>query len=194
MRGLAWIKRGVAAAATLMAAFAGYLHNVAPPDGLTGDSSTAVGIASCGIVIVTLVLASLPEGAWQGRRRGAWIAIGAASGVGFILVILQYHARYRELVFAYPADAPARATRYVRGTTLTPPAESYVASRPGLSAAELLAAFGGVGRIERVWVRETVSSAEQKLLYWYIGAVALLAFSLFSLAELIQWHTPLKDP
>lgn len=128
-----------------------------------------------------------------GRRRGAWIAIGAASGVGFILVILQYHARYRELVFAYPPDAQANATRYVSGTTLTPPAEVYVANRPRLSAADLLAAFGGVSRIERAWVRETVIASEQKLLYWYVGAIGLLAFSLFSLAELIQGHTPLKD-
>jgi hypothetical protein len=187
MKASEWLKRAIEIVAALFAAFGGYLANLGPPQNLKAGlgGATAAGLASFAALIVLVVLASLPESVWRGRRRLVWTVAGIATGIAFLVAALRYTDRHRDLTFVFPPEGSESATLYVRGTVLTPAGDAYRQQHPDRNDGSIVADFGGISELTRVWTRESILLAERELTRQYLLLVVLLAVTLFALIEVI---------
>lgn len=194
MRGSLLIKRGIEIVGVLFTAFGSFLTNVAPPEHFKAGFGVAfsVGIASFAAFVILLSLASLPGHAWKGSRRTIWSVIGAGMGLGFVLVAFSYDRHYGEVVFAYPPESGTQEL-YVRGTVYTPRAAASVQTEPSATPAQLVASFGGVESMPRVWQEQSIRRAEEQLVRHFVLMVALLAGAIFSLVEVLAPRDETSD-
>jgi TRAP-type uncharacterized transport system fused permease subunit len=167
--------KGIEIVGILFAAFGGFLAGVAPPQ--AADARFAVGVASFFALIILFIIASVTKR----KHRKNWII---TAGVLFIVSIVSafyYWSNSLELTFEYPPGSAQ--TAYISGTELTPNAREYVQQHQDTSKAKLLAMFGGLPNLSKVWPDESVKRARTKLIASYVLLVLSIASTIFALTE-----------
>jgi TRAP-type uncharacterized transport system fused permease subunit len=169
------LARGVQVVGILFAAFGGFFAGIAPPR--TADAKFAVGISSFLVLILLFLVVALSKK----KHRKAWIIIASCLFIIAIGAALYYKTTYDALTFEYP---PGSANvEYVGGTELTPAANDYKQQHQGISNAQLIAKFGGLQNMGRVWTEVSVNNARRKLIGSYMIVVLAIAGAIFALTE-----------
>ncbi|MDQ1589757.1 MAG: hypothetical protein QOG71_384 [Pyrinomonadaceae bacterium] len=174
-----YLSRGVQLVTALLAAFGGFLLNIAPPDE-TGVKF-AVGISSFLMLLVFLFIAALTQNSLAPSRKKYWLGVAGLCALIFIATAFLYRSNFEKLTFLYPPDDSAQV-RYVNGTERTPNAEEQMRQRPTLSRAQLLDKFGEANRHE-TWTQDSIDRARTTLVVNYVVMVLSLALTFFCLTE-----------
>ncbi len=163
----------------LFAAFHNFLFNIAPP----GEMNTrlAVGFGSMFSLFILLFLAAVARS--MGRKRFKKIWLGAsvclfavALGVSYV-----YTMNLDRLTFPYPPENVKK--EHIAGTEYTREARNYLRDHPSRTPAQLVADFGGLENVERVWTKDSIQKAGTTLLWNYVVVVLSIATMLFCLTE-----------
>ena len=160
----------------LLAAFSGFLKNVAPPDA-TG-ASYDVGILSFLLLIVLLTISAMSRLARRPMGR-KWLVAGVVCFVLALPAAYGYPKILRAHTYAPKFDAK---TRHVKASSeyLTKPAKQFADEHPTeSSAADLEQNFA----YDDIWTKEGLELAEQKLLLGYAWLVLALCTAIFCLVE-----------
>jgi hypothetical protein len=159
----------------LLAAFGGFLKNIAPPDQV--GASFPVGFLSFLTLIVLMMISALGRRS-RAKYTGRWITAGA---VLFVLALPSVFA-YRHMVsnFTYPQTLDL-AKRQISATDayLTTDARQYKAANPNATPEDLARNLPDGD----VWTREGINKSESKLLAAYACLVLTIAASIFCLLE-----------
>jgi hypothetical protein len=180
-----YLAKGIEAVTALLAAFGGFLLNLAPPDE-TGVKF-AVGISSFLAFLAFLFISVFAQKNPVPKNRKYWIIAAALFAITFTISAFVYSNKFEKLTFIYPPDDTDQV-RYVNGTQLTPDADKRMKASPNLSRAELLDKFGEDKRHE-VWTQESIDNARQVLVVNYVLVVLSLALAVFCLTEGILLRT-----
>jgi hypothetical protein len=160
----------------LLAAFGGFLKNVAPPDEV--GASFPVGILSFLTLIVLMIVSALGRQSSAKNAGRRWIVAGT---IPFLIAVPSVFA-YRHLVsnFTYPRSVEL-AKRKVSATDeyLTPDARQFKSANPNATQEDLVRNFPEGD----VWTREGINGSESKLLVAYMCLVLSIAASIFCLLE-----------
>ena len=173
------IAKGIQVVTFLFAGFGDFLFKVAPPG--EADSSFAVGISSLLTLFVLLFISAVTKNYNQKVLKNIWLS----STLLFFITTMASAAIYKEKLtawtFSYPPETPQ--AQYISGTVLTSMAEEYKFKNPQKTVAEIVAAFGGLASLERVWTRDSIGYAKEILTVTYVLMVLSVSFMLFSLTE-----------
>ncbi len=167
--------KGIEIIGVLFAAFGGFLTGIAPPQ--ASDARFAVGLSSFLSLILLFAIAALAKS----KHRKAWIV---ASGLLFATAVaggFLYWSNSVAYTFEYPPGN--KRLDHIAGVDLTPEAKEYKQHHESISNAQLLAKFGGLENISRVWSAESIRQARTKLITSYLILVLAIASSIFALTE-----------
>jgi len=175
------LRDGTELVAVLLAAFHGFLFNLAPTEEIRKSSS--IGITSFILLIVLLFIIFFRRRRQQLQSYRKWMLIAAIACalLGPVLFFV-YLKETNRLTFVYPPDDP-HAQSYVRGKVLTPKAKKWKDDHPGISDSWLVDNFGGIDDKEKVWTHESIGAAEIELTVSYVLFVVLLAGAVLCLLE-----------
>lgn len=173
------LAKAVGSISFLFAAFGNFLLDVAPPE--EADAKFAVGISSLLALGLLLFISALSRNRQRTRFRKVWlVAAGSLFGVAIISgCIYKWNIDHR--TFPYPPEN--QKVEYIAGTKLTPEAEAYWAKNKSLTAARIVAEFGGIANRELVWTRDSIFKAKIILMINYIVVVLSFAGMFFCLTE-----------
>lgn len=173
------LAKGIQVVTFLFAGFGNFLLDIAPPG--EGDQSFAVGMSSLLALFVLLFISASTKNHPRERMQKIWLT---ASVVFFVIAIgssLLYQANLNKFTFPYPPGS-LRA-EYIAGKVMTPAAENYLREHPGMSPELMVAAFGGLAYIDKVWTSESIRKVKTILTTNYIILVLSVAIMLFGLTE-----------
>jgi hypothetical protein len=192
------IGKGAEVIAFLLAAFSGFLKGFAPPDE-TG-ASFAVGVASFAALLIFLLISALAQRNLDPSRRKYWYLAASLFSVAFLVLAFVYQDARTAHTFLWPPNEEPK-TLYVAGSTLTPKAQAAVAKDSSLTAATLVAGFGGIDKdlgVDKrtsVWTADSIRSVGRTLSIEYVVMVLSLAAAIFCLTEgLLLRTTPPPSP
>jgi hypothetical protein len=188
MNGKELLARGIEVVTFLFAMFGGFLTAIAPPE--ETDAKFAVGISSFFALVVLLFIAVFVKKSRQKKYQKIWLGVAAFAFLLSMPSAFFYKSYLNQLTFPYPPDKIK--AEWVRGTELTPLAREYQASLPGITPAELVANFGGMGNRELVWTPNSINRAKLILLVNYTLLVMSLALTIFCLTEGLLRPAPKK--
>jgi hypothetical protein len=173
------LAKGIQVVTFLFAGFGNFLHNIAPP--AEGDPSFAVGISSLLALFLLLFISAITKNFPRKPLKKIWLATSLLFFVIALISSVAYKANLNSLTFHYPPENPL--SEHIAGKVLTPAAQEYWQEHPLKTPAEIVAAFGGLASIERVWTRESIERVKSILLINYIVVVLSVAIMLFGLTE-----------
>jgi hypothetical protein len=107
--------------------------------------------------------------------------VGTALLVGACLLSVTYSICLDRLTFAYPPGQPTAT--YVAGFTMTPAARAFQERTQDSSPAQVVAAFGGLSRVELVWSSGDLAMARLVL-------TLVLGVTVVSLASTVLYFLP----
>lgn len=163
----------------LFGMFGGFLTFIAPPE--EANSRFAVGLSSCLVLIILLVISALIKKRRTARSRKKWLLVAVGLSVVALVTALGYWWNLNRLTFAYPPESTK--AEYVAGVALSADAQKYLADNPGKTISEMLADYGGLEYRELVWSPDSQRKARMILLINYIAFVMTLATAIFCLSE-----------
>lgn len=172
-----YFAKGLEVIAALLAAFGGFLLNVAPPDD-TGVKFI-VGATSALMLLVFLFISAFTQGTASPANRKYWLIIAGVSTLLFVGCTFFYWQSFERLTFLYPPE-DIEQVRYVNGTKLTEKAAEQVRANPTISRTELLDKFGEDQR-HAVWT--DIENANRRLVISYVAMVLSLTLGLLCLTE-----------
>ncbi len=161
----------------LLAAFGGFLKNIAPP-AQTG-AQYAVGILSFLLLIALLIISSIARAAHGRKYRRNWIIAGAA---GFLIAVppaFLYPRVLATYTWSYPPEKPIERVRGL-DSDFTAQVKAFIKDNPDQMAPEQLARNFDVNDI---WTPESLGRASTKLLAVYLWLVMSFATAIFCLLE-----------
>jgi hypothetical protein len=160
----------------LLAAFGGFLKNIAPPDQV--GASFPVGILSFLTLIVLMIVSALGRQSSAQNAGRRWILAGAI----LFLIALPSAFVYRHMAsnFTYPQTVDL-AKRKISASDefLTTDARQYKLANPNVTPEDLARNFPDGD----IWTREGINHSESMLLLAYVGLVLSIAASIFCLLE-----------
>lgn len=160
----------------LLAAFGGFLKNIAPPDQV--GASFPVGILSFLTLIVLMIVSALGRQSSPKNAARRWIVAGA---ILFLIAVPSAFA-YRHLAsnFTYPQTMDL-AKRKISASDeyLTADARQYKLANPNATPEDLAHNFPEGD----VWTREGINHSESMLLLAYVCLVLSIAAAVFCLLE-----------
>ncbi|SRR6266404_2408539 len=171
----------------ILAAFSGFLTNIAPPDE-TG-ASFWVGVVSFSALVIFLGVLALARGKPQAKHKKYWLGAAALFLGGFILFAFIYQEHREQLTFLWPPNEDPKESYVGGGDTLTPKAQEAKNNDHSLTPAKLVAGFGGIDKglgVDRrtaVWPVEAIQKARRKLTIDYVMVVLSIATAVFCLTE-----------
>lgn len=160
----------------LLAAFGGFLKNIAPPDQV--GASFPVGILSFLSLIVLMIVSALGRQSSAKNARRRWIVAGAI----LFLIALPSAFAYRHMVsnFTYPQTIDLAKRKIAASDDyLTPDARQYKLATPNATPEDLARNFPEGD----VWTRDGVDHSESMLMLAYVCLVLSIAASIFCLLE-----------
>ena len=169
------LSKAIGVIVVLFAAFGGFLSGIAPPE--EADAKFAVGLSSFLALIILLAIAALAKK----KHSREWIIAACVLFVIAVPSAFLYWSNSVDYTFEYPPGS-GRAD-HVAGDQLTPEARAYKGIHTGLSNAQLLARFGGLENMQKVWLPESIRTARTKLIGCYLLMVLMIASALFALTE-----------
>jgi hypothetical protein len=160
----------------LLAAFGGFLKNIAPPDQV--GASYPVGIMSFLLLIVLLAVSAMAKNAPKQTNAKRWIAVGGV----FFVVALVFGFLYPHFLSAhtYPVQTEL-SQRHISSwdTYLTADARQYLLANPNAMVDDLSQNLPDGD----IWTHEGIERASFLLLASYITLVLALAGAIFCLLE-----------
>jgi hypothetical protein len=160
----------------LLAAFGGFLKNIAPPDQV--GASFPVGILSFLTLIVLMIVSALGRRSSAKNAGRVWIVAGAI----LFLIALPSAFAYRHLAsnFTYPQTIDL-AKRKISASDdyLTADARQFKLANPNAAPEEVAHNFPEGA----VWTREGINHSESMLLLAYVCLVLSIAAAIFCLLE-----------
>lgn len=184
-----WAK-GLEFVAAVLAAFGGFLLNVAPPSE-TGVKF-AVGISSFLMLLGFLFVAVLTQGTAKPQNRKYWFIIAAVCTLLFIGSAFMYRGAFERYTFLFPAD-DVDQVRYVNGDTLTTAGAEQKSKCGNCNRAELLDKFGE-NRRQAVWTEESIAKAGTCLFILYVVMVLSITLAAQCLIEGLLQRRPAPPP
>lgn len=163
----------------LFAAFGGFLLKIAPPEGT--ESRYAVGISSFAALFVLFFISAVTKKQVHVRYRNFWLTTSALFFLIALIASLFYLSNFDKMTFVYPPGA--QQAKHIAGTELTPDAARYLKENPFKTPSELVAAYGGLAYVDRVWTRESIRKSKIVLTINYISIVLGISTMIFSLTE-----------
>jgi hypothetical protein len=163
----------------LFGMFGGFLTFIAPPE--EANSRFAIGLASCLVLIILLVISALIKKPRTAKSTKKWLVIAVSFCVLTLAASLTYWWNFNRLTFAFPPESTK--AEYVAGVSLTPDAQQYLQDNPGKTISEIVADYGGLESRELVWSPDSLRNARMILLINYIAFVMTLAAAVFCLSE-----------
>lgn len=167
--------KGIEIVGILFAAFGGFLAGIAPPQ--AADARFAVGLSSFLALIILFTIAALSKK----MRQRIWIIAAVILFIVSAGTAYYYKTSFDALTFEYPPGNPQ--VEHIAGTDLTPAASEYKRQHEGISNAQLLAKFGGLPNMGKVWPDTSVNSARIRLIASYVILVLSTASAIFALSE-----------
>jgi len=175
------IGRGVQVVICILAAFSGYLKQIAPPDE-TGVSY-AVGLASVTMLFVFLFVSALAHGKLKEERRKYWFIASVVLFAVFLGSAFIYQGHRENLTFLWPPDEDLKKLYVGGGDRLTPEARERKKLNPALTPTQLVSGFGGIDKRTYVWSPESIRCASKTLMVEYLLIMLSLSASIFCLTE-----------
>ena len=164
----------------LFAAFSGFLKRIAPPE--ETESSFTVGASSMLALAALLFISAASKNRLRKKYKKVWLTISFAFFIVAMVSTFIYKANLDELTFPFPQE-DANAERFIRGTALTPDAQSYIKEHPEKNTSDIVADYGGITQKELVWTSDSIRQAKLKLTINYVVLVLSLASTIFCLTE-----------
>ena len=163
----------------LFGMFGGFLTFIAPPE--EANSRFAVGLGSCLVLIILLVISALIKKPRTAKPRKKWLVTAVSFSVLALAAALIYWWNVDRLTFAFPPESTK--AEYVAGVSLTSDAQQYLQENPGKTISEIVADYGGLEGRELVWSPDSLRKARMILLINYVAFVTTLAAAIFCLSE-----------
>jgi len=173
------LTKGIGTVTFLFAAFGNFILDIAPPG--ESNSRLVVGIASMLVLFVLLFISAIKKNQPPKQSPKLWYYASVFFFVLAIMSSITYQSNLSNLTFPYPPQS--QKAEYIKGTVLTGIAEQYSKEHPLKTTAEIVAAFGGISCIERVWTRESIEKAKRILSINYVILILSVATMLFCLTE-----------
>jgi len=173
------LARAIQVVGFLLAAFGGFLTDIAPPGGWLTKFS--VGLASFAALGVLLLISGMSRRAAKSKVVRRWLMAGAVLVAVAIGLGLAYVVNWDRLTFAYPPET--RDSRFIAGTELTASAKDYRERRPTRTTSEMVADFGGPQYVERVWEESSLRMARWQLIIQYVAFVLSVIAMIFCFTE-----------
>ena len=173
------LTRGIQVTTFLFAAFNNFLMNITPP-GET-ESRFAVGISSLLALFILLFISAISMNQPRKRLRKIWLTTSVIFFAVVVIASYIYKSNLDKLTFSFPPGS--QKLEHIAGTTLTPEAMNYQKEHPFKTASEIVADYGGLAFIERVWTRDSIQRAKMILTINYVLVVLSIAAMIFSLTE-----------
>ncbi len=163
----------------LFAAFNNFLLNIAPPG--EAESRYAIGISSMLSLFVLLFISAVSKNQSRTRYRRIWLSASLLFFIMTLISSVMYKSNLDKYTFAFPPES--QKAEYIAGTTFTPEAINYKRENPLKTQSELVADFGGVAFIERIWALDSIRRSKLILTINYVIVVLSLASAIFCLTE-----------
>lgn len=160
----------------LLAAFGGFLKNVAPP--IRPGASYAVGILSFFMLIVLLIISALARRQASSSTRKKWLIGGIALFVVAVASGLEYPVVLGEYTYPERADLQDRKV-CASDVYLTSHARQYKQTNPSANAEDLEQNLPDGD----IWLAQGIKRAEMTLLVTYVVFVLSIAGAIFCLLE-----------
>ena len=173
------LSKGIEVVSFLLAAFSGFLKNIAPPE--EANATFAVGLSSVLTLVVFLLASALSKSRFRKKYKKIWLSASAAFFLVAIIAAFVYKGNTDELTFAYPPGNTK--AEFIGGTVFTPEGQAYRASHPQETISELVADYGGIAQRELIWTRDSIHWASMKLTINYVLLIVSLAGTIFGLTE-----------
>lgn len=161
----------------LLAAFGGFLKQIAPPSEV--GASFPVGIVSFLMLIILMLFTALGRNKPSDKVRKRWIA----AGIVFFLLALPASLFYPNALskYTYPPEAKLENKKICASDTyLTDDARAYKIARPEDATPEGLERNLPTGD---VWTTQGIAKAQQILLVAYAILVLTISSAIFCLLE-----------
>ncbi len=145
------------------------------------DQELSMGVMKFAVLFLLFLISALVKLYTPNKARGIWIVVGVVGFVAFITAWWMYGGARRQASLELPGEDPPVVVAI--GTEYTEAARDTLEENAGLSRAELLAGFGGVGFITRVWPEESIDASRARFELLYLILVSGIATALFALVE-----------
>lgn len=123
------LTKGLQLVGILFAAIGGFLAGIAPPQ--AADARFAVGLSSFLALIVLFVISAIAKT----HRKTPWLGTAVICFVFSILGGFYYWSNLSDLTYPYPPENTV--SDHIAGTEMTPRAEGFQKSHPGISKSQL---------------------------------------------------------
>jgi hypothetical protein len=134
------------------------------------------------IIAVVLGLVFLASRRWRQPRH----AIGwSCTALLFLLLGVVGFFRYQQLTLAWTAGYAGQ--KVVVGSVLTPAAQAYVQSNPGISLEDLVMDFAG--RTDAIWTGDSINRRRLVLAAIYAGCLPLFTICLIAVVQAVGCGT-----